>query len=320
MHSMEYHICFGRSCFRTFPMDAIIFHLLLLLTCFLTHPIAPVAHKATTPTARITVVGAVYCDTCSSNTFSRSSYFLPGVDVVIQCKFRGNSAKASEDMNFSVNKTTNKYGVYKLEIPSVDGVNCLSGVSIKSMCQASLIWSSSKSCNVPGLRTTADEISVKSKQDNLCIYSMNALSYRPPKKNLTLCGKRKEEESASSFNSSKFFLPYFPPFYQFPWPPLPQFPFPPLPPLPSLPPFPSFPFPPSLPFPFPSLPPFPSPNPLAPNTPPPFNLGDPRTWIPYIPSVFPPPPPPPGFNLRDPRTWIPYIPPSPPNRPQNQNP
>lgn len=251
---------------------------------------------------------------------------------MIQCKFRGNSAKTTEDINFSVNKTTNKYGVYKLEIPSVDGVNCLSGLAMKSMCKASLIGSSSSACNVPGLSSTADEISVKSKQDNLCIYSMNALSYRPPKKNLTLCGNSKEE-LANSFNSSKFFLPYFPPFYGFPWPPLPQFPFPPLPPIPTLPPFPpipslppfppfpSFPCPPSLPFPFPSLPPYPpSPNPLAPHPPPAFNLGDPRTWIPYIPSVFPPPPPPPGFNLRDPRTWIPYIPPAPPNRPQQQNP
>ncbi|CAL8993628.1 unnamed protein product [Prunus brigantina] len=297
--------------------------LLLLLTYLATQSLA-LAAQSRTPKARITVVGAVYCDTCSTNTFSRSSYFLPGVDVLIKCKFRGNSPKTAEDINFEVNRTTDKYGVYKLEIPVVDGINCIDGFAMKSMCQANLIGSSSSACNVPGLKTTADEISVKSKQDNLCIYSMNALSFRPSKKNVSLCGDKKEE-LASSFNSSKFFLPYFPPYGFFPWPQLPfpplpplsSLPFPPLPPLPSLP----FPFPPSLPFPFPQFPPFnPSPNPLAPNSPPAFNLGDPRTWIPYIPKVFAPPPPP-AFNLRDPRTWIPpYIPPSPPGSPQNQKP
>ncbi|KAM1082899.1 hypothetical protein ACFX19_021779 [Malus domestica] len=305
-------------------MDPIISFLLLLASLAIRPP--ALAARSIPPTARITVVGAVYCDTCLSNSFSRSSYFLPGADVLIKCKFGANSPKSASQMNFHVNKTTDKYGVYKLEIPSVDGVNCISGFALKSMCQATLIGSSSSACSVPALRTTADEISVKSKQDNLCIYNMNALSFRPPKKNLTLCGNRKVEgELVTSFNSSKFFLPYFPPYGFFPWPQLPPFsslPFPPLPPLPFLPPFP-FPFrgPPSLPFPFPQFPP--APNPSAPNAPPAFNLGDPRTWIPYIPSVHPPPPPPPppAFSLGDPRTWIPYVPPPSPHRTQqNQNP
>lgn len=30
---------------------------------------------------QITVMGIVYCDTCSNNTFSRHSYFLPGSDL-----------------------------------------------------------------------------------------------------------------------------------------------------------------------------------------------------------------------------------------------
>nr|DAD30483.1 TPA_asm: hypothetical protein HUJ06_009334 [Nelumbo nucifera] len=35
------------------------------------------AHQAK-PAARITVMGVVFCDICSNNTFSRHSYFLPG--------------------------------------------------------------------------------------------------------------------------------------------------------------------------------------------------------------------------------------------------
>ncbi|KAJ4824539.1 hypothetical protein Tsubulata_011035 [Turnera subulata] len=335
---------------------------LVLLATFLAYPLSVTARppaNAANPTSRITVVGVVFCDTCSTNSFSKHSYFLPGVDVHIQCMFKANSPKTAEQITFSVNRTTDRYGIYKLQVPEVDGVDCVDGLAIESVCQARLIGSSSPACNSPGLKTSTSEITVKSKQDNLCIYSLSALSYRPSKRNSTLC-KNQKEVLLSSFNSSKFFLPYFPP-YTFPWPPLPNLPplphlpFPPLPPLTSLPfpfppslPFPNLPYPrpPSLPFPFPPLPPFP-PSPslfhpppppafnlgdprtwipniplLSPPPPPAFNLGDPRTWIPNIPLLSPPPPPPPptGFNLRHPRTWIPYIPPSPPNSQQNKNP
>ncbi|PON51874.1 Pollen Ole e 1 allergen and extensin family protein [Parasponia andersonii] len=272
-------------------MDSIIF-LVLLLTSFFAYPLTVTARSLRHDASRITVVGAVYCDTCSSNAFTKHSYFLPGVDVQIRCKFKVNSPKSTEQVNYLVNKTTDKFGVYKLDIPSVEGVNCINGLSMVSMCQASLIGSSSSGCNVPVLRTSSDEISIKSEQDNLCIYSLNALSYKPSKRNTTLCGNKKED-LADSLNSSKCF---------FPWPPLPQFHFPPLPPFPSLP-FPTLPWPfqnpPSLPFPFPPLPSFPP-----------------------TPSLFSPtpPPPPPAFSLTDPRTWIPYFPPSPPDRPQNHKP
>ncbi|XP_062156417.1 uncharacterized protein LOC133864176 [Alnus glutinosa] len=322
-------------------MDSII---LLVLAFLFTHPLSLIA-QPTTPVSHINVVGVVYCDICSSNTLSRHSYFLPGADVQIQCKFNAQSPKTTEQILFSVNRTTDKHGVYKLEIPTVDGVDCVEGLAVTSLCQASLIGSSSSACNVPASKVTSNVITVKFKQDKLCIYNLNALSYKPSKKNATLCGN--QEELLSSLNSSKCFLPYFPPSV-FPWPPLPKLPFPPLPPLPPLPPFPSLPFPPlppfpslpfpplppfpsfpfpplpfpnppSLPFPFPQLPPFPpTPSLLSPPPPPAFNLRDPRTWIPNIPSFSPPPPP--AFDLRDPRTWIPYIPPSPPNSPQTQNP
>ncbi|KAF5449285.1 hypothetical protein F2P56_029749 [Juglans regia] len=315
-------------------MDLVVF---LLFASLFFHPISLLAQPPN-PVSRITVVGVVYCDICSSNTFSRHSYFMPGADVQLQCKFRANSPRTTEQITFSVNRTTDKHGVYTLEIPTIDGVNCVEGLAVTSLCQASLIGSPSSACNVPGLKISSNVISVKSKQDNLCIYNLNALSFWPSKKNTTLCGNRKELQN--SLDSSKCFLPFFPPS-GFPWPPLPQFPFPPLPPLPPLPfpplppfsslpfpplpPFPSFPFPPlpfpnppSLPFPFPRFPPFPPTTSLfSPPPPPAFNLRDPRTWIPHIPTFSPPPP---IFNLGDPRTWIPYVPPSSPTSPQNQIP
>uniref|UniRef100_A0A5B7B391 Pollen Ole e 1 allergen and extensin family protein n=2 Tax=Davidia involucrata TaxID=16924 RepID=A0A5B7B391_DAVIN len=141
--------------------------------------------KATNP--QITVMGVVYCDICSNNTFSRHSYFLAGAEVRIDCMFKAISPRTTEQISFSVNRTTNKYGVYKLEIPSVDGIECAREKAMESSCRASLMWSSSSSCNVPGFRTTSDEIAVKSEQANLCIYSLSALNYRPSKRDITLC-------------------------------------------------------------------------------------------------------------------------------------
>ena len=245
-----------------------------------------------------------------------------GADVHIQCKIKANAPKTAEVITFSVNRTTDDYGVYKFEIPSLDGVDCVDGPPIQSMCQATLIGSSLSECNVPGLRATTDEISVKSKQDNLCVYSFTALSFRPHKKNSTLCGKGSSEPSSSS----KFLFPQ-----SFPWPPLPfpfstpppssPFPFPHIPTSPSMPPLFQSPTPPTLPFPFPHLPTSPSIPPLFQSPPPPsFSLGDPKTWIPHIPLMSPPPSPPPAFDLLDPRTWRPLFPPSPPANPQKQNP
>ncbi|QCE12992.1 sulfated surface glycoprotein 185 [Vigna unguiculata] len=254
---------------------------LLFVTSLFTSPFVLIAQTPTPIISHISVVGAVYCDTCSTSTFSKHSYFLQGVEVHIQCRFRATSPKTSEQISFSVNRTTDQNGVYKLEIPSVDGVNCMDGSAIVSLCQASLISSSTPTCNVPFLKSTTREISVKSKQDNMCVYTLSGLSFKPPQKNTTLCGHHQNEQ----LSSAKFF---------FPWPPQ-------LPPFPPLPPFPSFPFPP---LPFPTSPPIPS-------------LPFPFPQYRPTPSAFSPP----AFNLGDPSTWIPHIPPSPsPNIPQHQTP
>ncbi|CAA7039893.1 unnamed protein product [Microthlaspi erraticum] len=228
------------------------------------------------PSSRITVVGVVYCDTCSINTFSRQSYFLQGVEVHVSCRFKASSPKTAEEVNISVNRTTNRNGVYKLEIPHVDGIDCVDGIAIASQCSAKLLKTSDDNvgCNIPVFQTATNEVSVKSKQDRVCIYSLSALSYKPSHRNTTLCGggkrhrrrEKEEEEKEKKFRESKFFWPYMPPYW-FPWPSN-------LPPLPTLPTLPSFPFP--------SLP-FGNPNPALPA----FDWRDPMTWIPYLPR-FPP--------------------------------
>lgn len=141
-----------------------------------------------TNNAQIIVMGLVYCDVCTTNSFSRHSYFLPGAEVQIDCNFRAYVPKTKEQVSFSVNRTTDKHGVYMVEIPSVDGIECAEA-DTASTCQASLVGSSSASCNIRGYSSTIDEMAIKSRHPNLCIYGLAAMNFRPLKRNARLCGK-----------------------------------------------------------------------------------------------------------------------------------
>ncbi|XP_072965456.1 uncharacterized protein [Typha angustifolia] len=211
--------------------------------------------------SNISVIGAVYCDACSNNTFSKHSFFLKGARVLIQCRFRVSST-STEEISLEAERTTDKYGIYKLDIPPVDGFECREGREIKSACRASLMRSSSSLCNVPGLRGSSQHVAIKAREAHICFFNLNALSYRPAKRDTSLCGTRNgvmSSSSTSGINSSLFFWPFFPPYW-FPWPSLPPFSFPP-----SLP----FPFP-HIPLPNPSSFPFPIPQWLLPFLKPPY--------------------------------------------------
>ncbi|KAI3666049.1 hypothetical protein L6452_44687 [Arctium lappa] len=122
-------------------------------------------------------------------TTATSCQWCAGAEVRIDCRFNAASPRTAEQISFTVNRTTNRHGVYKMDIPSVDGFNCAREASILNTCRASLIRSTSPDCNVPASITTSNQFSVKSKQANLCIYSLYALSFRPSKKDLAICGK-----------------------------------------------------------------------------------------------------------------------------------
>ncbi|KAG0456235.1 hypothetical protein HPP92_024023 [Vanilla planifolia] len=55
-----------------------LFHISFLLSEEASHEVQP-----STAATNITVVGTVFCDACSENTFSNHSYFLQGVKVQI---------------------------------------------------------------------------------------------------------------------------------------------------------------------------------------------------------------------------------------------
>ncbi|KAG7548744.1 hypothetical protein ISN44_As12g039060 [Arabidopsis suecica] len=164
----------------------------LLLLQLLSLNTLSLKHSSAKPNAKITVMGLVYCDICSNNSFSKHSYFIPGVEVRIICRFNSASSRTREMITFSANRTTNELGLYKLDITSLEGVACAAEAkkdSLMTSCQASLIGSSKDSCNVPGFRTTTDQVVFKSKRSNLCVYGFTALNFRPLQKNLHLCGK-----------------------------------------------------------------------------------------------------------------------------------
>ncbi|RWW36785.1 hypothetical protein BHE74_00058162 [Ensete ventricosum] len=304
------------------------------------------------PISNVTVMGTVFCDACASSNFSQHSYFLegegngnlkllmpcfaslhalllrlfgllPGVKVRVQCVLRVNATSAGE-MRVAVDRTTDRFGVYNLDILPVDGFECREGRGVDSFCQASLVESPSSLCDVPGLSSSTEHVAVRGGEGKLCLYNLNALNYRPSKKDADLCGYD-GDLSPSSANSSLFFCPPF----GFPWPfgpplpfaPPPSFPWPFAPPPPSFPwpfapPPPSFPWPlapppPSFPFPFPPA----VPNPPAPLLPPfpPF-----APFPPVFTPPSPPPPPPYLFPPFPPFTPMPPLfspPPSPPSPP-----
>jgi len=59
---------------------------LLFVTSLFTSPFVLIAQTPTPIISHISVVGAVYCDTCSTSTFSKHSYFLQGKKLINQSR------------------------------------------------------------------------------------------------------------------------------------------------------------------------------------------------------------------------------------------
>ncbi|XP_048575067.1 protein DOWNSTREAM OF FLC-like [Triticum urartu] len=170
--------------------------------------------------SNITVVGSVYCDACSNNTFSKHSFFLKGARVLIQCNFKVNSSAAPEEISLEAERTTDQHGVYKLDVPPVDGFECREGHELRSACRATLVRSSSAACNVPGLRGSTQHIALRgSRGAAACFLNLNALNFRPAKRDRKLCHDHGDgngqDNGGSAFGSSLFFWPFLPLF----WPP-----------------------------------------------------------------------------------------------------
>uniref|UniRef100_A0A453CU24 Pollen-specific protein-like protein n=1 Tax=Aegilops tauschii subsp. strangulata TaxID=200361 RepID=A0A453CU24_AEGTS len=217
--------------------------------------------------ANLTVTGTVFCDACSSSSFSNHSYFLPDVKVRIDCAIRASTA-SKEEIKITAEKTTDSHGAYRLDIPAVAGLGCTTGGEAASFCRAAVLDNPSPLCDVPAVTTTAGHISFSARDPDACLYNLNSLYYRPGNKAGQCDGAGASTPAAAALNTSLFYCPHWP------WPPIPF-----CTPRPWFPPIPFFtPPPPAFPFPFPPFPFFTPPSPPPPAFP--FPLP-PWPWTPH---------------------------------------
>ncbi|KAF3942813.1 hypothetical protein ACB098_01G226100 [Castanea mollissima] len=203
-------------------------------------------HEKNLPSA--IVVGSVYCDTCFQEDFSKSSHFISGASVAVECKY------GTSKPSFHKEVKTDRHGEFKVHLPfSVSKhVKKIEGCSVK------LISSSEPYCAVAST-TTSSSLHLKSRKQGTHIFSAGFFTFKPLKQP-NLCNQKPSIQNSKELGSNKLSLPPtdgldFPPPIQDPTspylPPLPKLPE--LPPLPLLPPLPPLPNLPGLPFPPPNL-------------------------------------------------------------------
>ncbi|XP_057980584.1 pollen-specific leucine-rich repeat extensin-like protein 4 [Malania oleifera] len=271
--------------------------LILLILSFTFNPSEANNDHEKLPSAA--VVGTVYCDTCSQQGFSRTSHFISGATVAVECR-DGSSSKPS----FWKEAKTNEHGDFKVQLPISVGK---SAKKLKD-CAVKLISSSETDCAVAS-SATSSSLRLKSWKEGTHVFSAGYLTFKPLKQP-NMCHQNPSRHGSKTLNSRKAVIPEIPAINLSPLPLIPGLPVP-LPYLPPLPPLePDLLFPPLLPPLFPSpppsigipLPPNPfqpppilPPIPFQPPAPPAFQLPP---IIPPIPGFIPPSsPPPPAFPI-----------------------
>ncbi|GFY84841.1 pollen Ole e 1 allergen and extensin family protein [Actinidia rufa] len=317
------------------------FLIVIVLSC--TFPnLSEAKHEKKLPSA--VIVGTVYCDTCFQESFSKSSHFISGALVGVQCGWTSSSPSFHEEVK------TNDHGEFTVHLPPLVAkhVRKIKGCSVR------LISSGEPYCAVASTATSSS-LHLKSRNRGTHIFSAGFFTFKPLKQP-TLCSQKPSVHNSREFNSQKSQIPMpddltFPPTIQDPpmpfLPPIDQNNLPPLPilpPLPQLPPLPPnsrnsnfppvktpeftseekffrptpqipfFPSPPPV-FGIPGLPPNPfqpppsilPPNPLQP---PPSSVFPPNPF-PLIPGLTNPAPPQPAFPIPfPPSPGFPGVPPA----------
>ncbi|XP_022962607.1 amyloid beta A4 precursor protein-binding family B member 1-interacting protein-like [Cucurbita moschata] len=188
------------------------------------------------------VVGTVFCDTCFQDTFSKSSHFISGATVAVECGDGGSNPSFRDEVK------TDKTGEFKIQLP----------VSVRKIeeCYVRLIRSSEPYCAVAA-RAKSSSLKLKSRKQGTHVFSAGFFTFKPLK-HPKLCS---HNSHSSEFDDTKQVVDFpglpapiqnptvpnvpriydnLPPLTLLPGlPPLPQLP--PLPPLPPLPVFPLFP-------------------------------------------------------------------------------
>ncbi|XP_058070564.1 pollen-specific leucine-rich repeat extensin-like protein 4 [Magnolia sinica] len=178
------------------------------------------------------VVGTVYCDTCFHQEFSKTSHFISGASVAIECGDTGQKPSFQKEVK------TNKHGEFKVHLPFAVGKH----VRRIKKCSVKLISSSEPYCAVASTATSSS-LHLKSRKQGTHIFSAGFFTFKPLKQP-ELCYE-KPSPVTSSISSEKLLtypnVPSVPPLNQNPpslnLPPLYQIPQ--LPTIPNLPPIPN---------------------------------------------------------------------------------
>ncbi|XP_010260908.1 PREDICTED: vegetative cell wall protein gp1 [Nelumbo nucifera] len=242
------------------------FWLLIFSFGLLFNNLSEAKHEKKLPSA--VVVGTVYCDTCFQQDFSRTSHFISGASVSVECGDGGSEPSFHQEVQ------TDEHGQFKVHLPFAVSkhVKSIKGCSVK------LISSSEPFCAVASTATSSS-LHLKSRKQGVHIFSAGFFSFKPLKQP-DLCNQKPKLETSKEFSPKKTglsspSLPLFPPVTQDPTvpssPPATQNPaLPQLPPLPQL----------------PQLPPLPTLSPI-PHLPqlPPLPILSPLPFLPRLPGV-----------------------------------
>ncbi|XP_041002532.1 vegetative cell wall protein gp1 isoform X2 [Juglans microcarpa x Juglans regia] len=230
------------------------FLVVLFLTIAFNSP-SEARHEKKLPSA--IVVGTVYCDTCFQEDFSKTSHFISGASVAVECK------PGTSKPSFRKEVKTDKNGEFKVHLPfSVSKhVERIEGCAVK------LVSSSEPHCAVASTATSSS-LHLKSRNQGTHIFSAGFFTFKPLNQP-NLCNQKPSIQNSKELSSKKVSLPptdglAFTPPIQDPTvpdlpptgrnylPPLPRLPE--LPPLPQLPPLPGLPLPPIPGLPLPPIP------------------------------------------------------------------
>ncbi|KAL7190640.1 hypothetical protein ACSBR2_022842 [Camellia fascicularis] len=273
----------------------------IIVLSFTFSSLSEAQHEKKLPSA--VVVGTVYCDTCFQEHFSKTSHFISGALVAVECR-----GTRSSTPSFHKEVKTNEHGEFKVHLP----FSVTKQAKKIKKCSVKLISSSEPHCAVAST-STSSSLHLKSRKQETHIFSAGFFTFKPPKQP-KLCKafnskKYSTQLSSGMVSQQQIFSPIPqiplipslpPPFGIIPLPPNPLQPPSIVPPNPLLPPPPSI-LPPNPLQPPPSI--FP-PNPFQPSPPlfPPI--------LPPIPVLTPPSPPPPAIPFIPLPPGFPGIPPA----------
>lgn len=190
------------------------------------------------------VVGTVFCDTCSQQRLSKSTYFISGAIVAVECRDHTTS-----ETNFRQQAKTNKNGNFKVVLP----FSVQEHTNKMETCSVKMIKSSDPFCSVPSSATSSSLKLKNSKiRDGTRVFSAGYFAFKPLKQPTSCNRKNTDILKSKQVNPQLPFPPIVPPVIQPPsilppnplqpaplipnpfQPPAPLIPIIPMPPLPIL--------------------------------------------------------------------------------------